>query len=295
VVLLGGGPGGGPATASAITQALHWFDPPAGTVLHARLVGTVAAPGGGTVTAEREFWQSADHPEHSRLVQRRGAAVLEMDGDGAIYDARTDTIYLPGAKPGGDGKPAGDEAAARAAKRAAAGPAGRAAPRETEPAAEAAARAAKQAVPADASAAEKAAAGAQAKRAVAFLPPGKAREASGDPTVTKIRTLLASDRAAVRGREVHDGVEAWAISLKPGIGGPAWTLWVAVADGRPLALHDPGDAGTGDKAEDDRWTAYDVQPAAGAEALLTVAAAHPGARVVRDAVRYDAASRRLEG
>jgi hypothetical protein len=150
-------------------------------------------------------------------------------------------------------------------------------------------------VPADASAAEKAAAGAKARRAVAARPPGKGREPSGDPTVAKVRTLLASGRAAVRGLEVHAGVEAWAISLTPGTDGPSWTLWVAVADGRPLALHDPGDPATGDVAEDDRWTAYDVQPAAGAAALLTVAAAHPGARVVRDSARYDAASQRLEG
>ena len=42
VVMLGGGPGdvGGPSSASAITQALHWLSPPDGTILHVRSVET---------------------------------------------------------------------------------------------------------------------------------------------------------------------------------------------------------------------------------------------------------------
>ena len=154
VVMLAGGPGdvGGPSSASAVTQALRWLNPPPGTILHARSVET---QGGRTTT--REFWQSADHPATEREVLS-GAQSSETTGD-AVYDAATDTIYEP---PGGtpDAKP-GD----------------------------------------------------------ASLPPG-------DPAVAKVRILLQEGRMEVRGREVHNGTDAWAISLKPGVGRPVWTLWV---------------------------------------------------------------------
>src|ERR1700754_3900889 len=63
VVMLAGGPAdvGGPSSASAVTQALRWLAPPAGTVLHAR---SIERQGGRTVV--REYWQSADDPGAQR-------------------------------------------------------------------------------------------------------------------------------------------------------------------------------------------------------------------------------------
>ena len=92
VVMLGGGPGevGGPSSAAAITQALHWLSPPAGTILHVRSVET---QGGRTTT--REFWQSADHPESARL-RVGGSESYETAGENR-YDPATDTIHLGGA------------------------------------------------------------------------------------------------------------------------------------------------------------------------------------------------------
>ncbi len=112
-VMLAGGPGdvGGPSSASAITQALHWLDPGADQILHARSVET---QGGRTTT--REVWQSSDDPADQRL-RVDDASTYELSGD-AFYDPGTDTIYDgpsgPAAKGGGAGKgrdpalPAGD-------------------------------------------------------------------------------------------------------------------------------------------------------------------------------------------
>jgi hypothetical protein len=114
VVMLGGGPGevGGPSSAAAITQALHWLSPPAGTILHVRSVET---QGGRTTT--REFWQSADHPESARL-RVGGSESYETAGENR-YDPATDTIHLGGAseaigKPGGGrAMPTGDPIVAK--------------------------------------------------------------------------------------------------------------------------------------------------------------------------------------
>jgi hypothetical protein len=88
VVMLAGGPAdvGGPSPASAVTQALRWLDPPAGTVLHAR---SIERQGGRTVT--REWWQSADDPGLHR-ERFTGARAYETSGD-ALYDPATNTIY----------------------------------------------------------------------------------------------------------------------------------------------------------------------------------------------------------
>ena len=55
---------GGPSTdnASAIEQAMHWFDPPAGSILHTRLTDTNAG-----VTTDQEFWGVADDIARSRI------------------------------------------------------------------------------------------------------------------------------------------------------------------------------------------------------------------------------------
>jgi hypothetical protein len=88
LLMLAGGPGGGPSAAAAISQTLHWLNPPAGTVLHVR---STATQGGRTTT--REYWQSADHPALAREVVG-GAQRFEVSGD-SLYDPATDTIYDP--------------------------------------------------------------------------------------------------------------------------------------------------------------------------------------------------------
>ncbi len=220
LVMLAGGPGdvGGPSSASAVTQALRWLNPPHGTILHARSVET---QGGRTTT--REFWQSADDPAAAREVLS-GAERSETAGD-ARYDPATDTIYEP---------PAGAPSAG--------------------------------------------------KRGDKALP-------AGDPAVAKVRTLLQEGRMVVRGREIHNGVDAWAISLKPDVGRPVWTLWVSAADGKPLELRDPG-RDASEQPQVIRWSAYEVLPGAQANRVLTLTGAHPSARVVHDAARAETATRR---
>ena len=220
VVMLAGGPGdvGGPSSASAVTQALRWLNPPHGTILHARSVET---QGGRTTT--REFWQSADDPATAREVLS-GAEGSETAGD-ARYDPATNTIYEPPAGAPSAGKP-GDQA----------------------------------------------------------LP-------AGDPAVAKVRILLQEGRMVVRGREIHNGVDAWAISLKPDLGRPVWTLWVSAADGKPLELRDPG-RDASEQPQVIRWSAYEVLPGAQANRVLTLTGAHPSARVVHDAARAETATRK---
>ena len=212
LVMLGGAPGdvGGPSSAAAITQALHWLSPPSGTILHVRSVET---QGGRTTT--REFWQSADDPKAARL-RVGGSESYETAGENR-YDPATDTIHVGGAPPAGQlGKPGG----------------GRATP-------------------------------------------------SGDPIVAKVKMLLQDGQLKVTGREVHNGVEAWEIALRPDAGRPVWKLWVATADGKPLELRDPGrDANEAPQVI--RWPTYEVLRGAGAARLLTLRGAHPTADVVRD-------------
>jgi hypothetical protein len=221
VVMLGGGPGsvGGPSSAAAITQALHWLTPKPGTILHARSVETQA---GRTTT--REVWQSGDDPAIQRIVIG-GAQRFEISGD-AVYDPATDTIYDPQLRTPSKG---GDVA----------------------------------------------------------LP-------AGDPIVQKVRFLLEHGNMEVSGPAPHDGTSAFAISLKANVGRPAWTLWVSAADGRPLELRDPGrDAGEAPSSV--RWSTYEVLPNDSAQALLSLTAAHPNARIVHDEARVTELKERLAG
>jgi hypothetical protein len=96
----------------------------------------------------------------------------------------------------------------------------------------------------------------------------------------------------VTGREVHNGTEAWVISLRGDVGRPVWTLWVATADGKPLELRDPGRDAT-EQPQVIRWPTYEVLPAAGADRLVTLSGAHPSARVLHDAPAAVAAEQRL--
>jgi hypothetical protein len=219
-VMFAGGPGdiGGPSSASAIEQALHWLNPPAGTVLHVRSVET---SGDRTITT-RESWHSADTPSAQREVFS-GQEAYEIAGDG-LYDPATNTIY----------------------------------DRED---------------------------------------PGKSSDAAtiaADPVVQKVRFLLADGRMTVTGRERHNGQDAWAISLKEGLGNPVWTLWVSAADGKPLELQDPG--GDARKAGSViRWETYEVLDDGSADQQLTLRGAHPTATVVNDPAQVDAFERRLFG
>jgi hypothetical protein len=234
-VMLGGGPGdvGGPSSASAITQALRWLNPPSGTILHVRSVETT-----GSHTTTRELWQSADHPASEReLIE--GAHSFEVSG-GALYDPATDTIYdAPPAPPSsGDAavrKPAGTPGTGK---------------------------------------------------------PGDGTMPAGDAVVAKVRILLGEGRMVVTGREVHNGTDAWAISLKPDLGRPVWTLWISAADGKPLELRDPG-RDASEQPQVIRWPTYEVLPDSGADRLLSLTGAHPSAHVVHDAAQAAAAERRL--
>ena len=227
VLMFGGGPGhvGGPSAAAAITQALHWLNPPAGTVLHVR---STESQGGRTTT--REYWQSADHPLREREVLG-GAQRYEVSGD-ALYDPATDTIYDPPSAKDPAGTLARDKIDPRTS-----------------------------------------------------VPPS-------DPIVAKVRILLQRGDMEVTGPEVHNGTEAWAVSLKQGVGRPVWTLWVSAADGKPLELRDPGrDASEAPQVI--RWSAYEVLPAGDAAGLTTLRGAHPSARVVYDPDQVAAAQQRL--
>jgi hypothetical protein len=113
-----------------------------------------------------------------------------------------------------------------------------------------------------------------------------------DPIVAKVRILLQNGDMEVTGREVHNGTEAWAISLKQGVGRPVWTLWVSAADGKPLELRDPGrDASEAPQVI--RWSAYEVLPARDAAGLTSLRGAHPSAPVVDDPDQVAAAQERL--
>jgi hypothetical protein len=236
VVMLGGGPGdvGGPSSASAITQALRWLNPPPGTILHTRSIEMT-----GSQTSTLEFWQSSDHPGSERQ-RTEGAHAFETSGD-ALYDPATDTIYDPPASPpdsdGADAKP-------------------------------------------------------QAKLATPATGKPDDKTPGGDPIVAKVRMLLGEGRMVVTGPEIHDGTDAWAISLKPDAGRPVWTLWVSAADGKPLELRDPG-RDASEQPQVIRWPTYEVLPGSDADNLLTLTGAHPSARVVHDAAQTAAAERRL--
>ncbi len=139
--------------------------------------------------------------------------------------------------------------------------------------------------------------GAPSKNATAALPaPGKTGPdnslPAADPIVTKVRTLLEQGAMTVTGRELHDGIDTWAISLKPDGGRPVWTMWVSVADGKPVELSDPG-RDASEQPQDIRWPVYEVLPGSSAAQLVTLTGAHPSAQVVHDPAQVAAAEQRL--
>ena len=111
---------------------------------------------------------------------------------------------------------------------------------------------------------------------------------TGDPIVFKVRMLLHAGHMSVNGREDHNGMSAWRISLKPGTGRKVWTLWVSARDGKPLELRDPGDG-----LQVIRWPVYELLRGSRASHTLSLTAAHPSARVVTDPDKVAAARERL--
>src|SRR4029079_1828348 len=96
----------------------------------------------------------------------------------------------------------------------------------------------------------------------------------GDPTVVKVRMLLRDGRATLGDQTVHDGVQAWPITLHDGPAGagrPRDVLWGAVADGRPLELRIDSGPGT-PVLQTTKWTTYEVVPED--RALLDLGRAH---------------------
>jgi hypothetical protein len=136
-----------------------------------------------------------------------------------------------------------------------------------------------------------------AAKVATAVAPGTAKPAGeqlppGDPIVAKVRTLLHNGDMTVTARERHNGTDAWAISLKPDVGRPVWTLWVSADDGKPLELRDPG-RDANEQPQTIRWPTYEVLGDDDASRLLTLTGAHPSARVVHDAAQAQAAERRL--
>jgi hypothetical protein len=123
---------------------------------------------------------------------------------------------------------------------------------------------------------------------------GKDSAPAADPVVGKVRVLLEEGVMTVTGPELHDGVDTWAVSLKADLGEPVWTLWVSVADGKPVELRDPGSNASA-QPQLIRWPVYEVLSAdSSTQQLLTLSGAHPSAQVVHDPAQAAAAAQRLE-
>ena len=288
-MLAGPGDVGGPSRASALTQTLRWLNPPAGTILHARSIETEGSQDHDSRVL------AVGRPSRTQRERVEGGLAYEIAGD-AIYDPATNTIYT-GPKDGAKDGPAADKRRAADIARSAD----------------------------DAAKAKAIAAGGAMALTVRLRTPGRrlrrrrsrrrgaAGEATGerrrrpasgrvdvngitlpagDPIVTKVRVLLQMGHATVVGRERHNGVATWSIALNQGVGRPVWRLWVDADSGRPVELRDPGQR-AGEPAQVIRWTTYEVLHTSKANAVLTLAGAHPSAHVVHDLAQWQAAEQRL--
>jgi hypothetical protein len=231
---------------------------------------TSRAPGGAASTLTQESWQSVDRPDR----ERRAEQGVESDAAGNLYDPATNTIYTY--VPPSEAVLRRRVKAALAAKIAAARASG------ASPAIVAQLRRDRRTA---------------LQRIAAGKPPGdpgNAAAAVGDALVNQMRDLLRAGDARVGDETSHAGVDAFPITFSPG--GARWTMWARADDGRPLELRVEG---TGPiklgspGLETVRWPTYEVVPGAQGDRLLTIAGAHPDARVVRSAEAYAAAERRL--
>jgi hypothetical protein len=279
VVVAVGLPGrhAGPQDASAdpVALAFHWFAGPPGALLHVRSLlteGTGSAP-----ASVQETWQVIGDGDHWRVASTQDGVKAEAGPDG-IFDPARNTIYLnvaPGAR---------QRAGARLAMA-----------RKIE---------------SMRTAGVSASAIATVRRDERRILRGQFSERSeastaqpaGDPLVAQVRSILENGGASSQGREPHAGVDAYAIRLDPDAGQPArapagssqnvrWTLWLAQSDGHPLELRVDGGPGT-PPVETTVWTTYELSSDSAAD-HVSLQAAHPDARVVRDADALAAANARL--
>jgi hypothetical protein len=270
-VVVASGLGSPEGAGAAISRSLHWFDPPAGSVLHVRSEMTSRRPGAPATTLTQESWQSVDQPDQERRVEPG----VETDATGDLYDPASNTIYAY-VPPSGETLErragAAIDAKIRSAQASGADPAiitqlrrdrktilGRIAAGQT-----------------------------LSERRAAETP-------VGDVLVNQMRHLLQTRDAQVGDETTHDGVAAFPITMFPP-GGARWTMWTRADDGKPLELRIDGSGPIQvgpEGLETVHWPAYDVVPGDQADHLLTVAGAHPDARVVRDAGAYADAQRRL--
>jgi hypothetical protein len=268
VFVAAGLPGaGGPAGArAAITRTLHWFDPPAGSILHIRSVMTSR----GADTLTQESWQSVDRPGQ----ERRAEQGVETDSTGDLYDPATDTIYAyvaPSRAVVRQRVEAAIAAKIRAAKASGASPEVIAQLRRDR---------------------RKVLRGLVTDRPP-DAPVVDAAVRVGDALVNQMRGLLRAGKARVGEETTHEGVAAFPITFSPG--GARWTMWARADDGRPLELRIDGAGRVKDARglETVGWPVYEVVPGDGADRLLAIAGAHPDAHVVSSAEAYAAAQRRL--
>ena len=245
------------------------------TILHVQILGRQANPDGSVVTWHDESWQDRAAPFARRAIQIGPEGIpAESSGVGdrlELYDAETNTIYV------------GDEAAAvfRRQPRLAPGPRpGTSVVTVTEyvirPGRKPRARTARVVMSTE-----------EAQRLVERSAAARAGddEPFEEPFREQILHLLDS-RAIEDGRVMIDGREAVRIVSQDG----HTTYLVDAETYAPLELRTTGDGGEVTLT----FLVYEELPRTAAnEALLSLSAQHPTARVNRDAVDYQAAESRL--
>ena len=113
IALFGGSGGGGPATvatASALDKAAAALHAPPGAILHVHMIATQDNGDGTTVSWQDESWQSPSPPYQRRQIEQASDTPRTdsgvVDGKDALYDAKTNTIYVSGQSTTGNGSAA---------------------------------------------------------------------------------------------------------------------------------------------------------------------------------------------